>query len=275
MSELNFGESNERLVHKKLEKTDLSDEYIYDMALQVVAKANDHGILLRFLGAPALLHHCPEHRPLYKKLKRRLTNVDVVTYSKYKSNAIEVTLAEIGLKKQRHKVWHVESREVYYNEEGLFVDVYCDSLNFSHEVNFKGRLELDDPTISIEDLLLEKLQIHDITEKDFKDVIILLLEHEFGSREDREQIDTKYVAQVLADDWGFYYDAYNNFEKIMDFADDFELIGNDEKKQAKEKTSQLIGIIKEEPKTGKWERRAKKGTKKQWYKDVGDIQQGV
>ena len=227
------------------------------------------------LGATAFLYHCPVHRPLYKKLKRRLTDIDVITYSKFNSNAIEVALAEIGLKKQRHYVWHSESREIYYNEEGLFVDVFRDTLNFSHEVHFKGRLELDDPTISVEDMLLEKLQIHDITEKNFKDVIVLLLEHEFGSHEDREQIDTKYVAQVLADDWGFYYDANNNFEKIIDFADDFELIGSDEKNQAKEKISQLIGIIEEEPKTGKWERSAKKGTKKQWYNDVGDMQQGV
>jgi hypothetical protein len=103
---------------------------------------------------------------------------------------------------------------------------------------------------------LEKLQIHDITEKDFKDVIVQLLEHEFGSCEDHEQIDAKYVSQVLADDWGFYNDAHNNFEKIMDFVDVFELIGNEEMKQAKEKILQLIGIIEEKPKTGTWEKRA-------------------
>jgi hypothetical protein len=33
------------------------------------------------LGATEFLHHCPVHRPLYKKLKRRLTDIDVVTYS--------------------------------------------------------------------------------------------------------------------------------------------------------------------------------------------------
>jgi hypothetical protein len=180
------------------------------MALQIVAKANDHSILLKILGTSAFLHHCPVHRPLYKKLKRRLT------CSKFKSYAIEAALAEIDLKKQRHYVWHTESRGMH----------------------------------------LEKLQIHDITEKDFKDVIVQLLEHEFGSCEDHEQIDAKYVSQVLADDWGFYNDAHNNFEKIMDFVDVFELIGNEEMKQAKEKILQLIGIIEEKPKTGTWEKRA-------------------
>jgi hypothetical protein len=275
MEELKFGERNDRIVHKKLEKTDLSDEYIFDMAQRIVAKADEKGILLRLLGATAFLYHCPKHREMYKKLERRLTDVDVVTYSKFKSTAIESALGEIGLKKQRHYVWHAESREIYYNEEGLFVDVFRDTLNFSHEVSFRGRLELDDPTITVEDMLLEKLQIHDITEKDFKDVVILLLEHGFGERDDPELIDASYVAEVLADDWGFYYDAVNNLKKIGDFTDSFELIGSDEKAEVKNRISHLITVIDEAPKTGKWQRRAKKGTKKKWYNDVGEIQQGV
>jgi hypothetical protein len=275
MEELKFGERDERVVHKKLEKTDLSDEYIFDMAQKIVAKASEKGILLRLLGATAFFYHCSNHREMYKKLERRLTDVDVVTYSKFKSTVIESALGEIGLKKQRHYVWHAESREIYYNEDGLFVDVFLDTLSFSHVVSFRGRLELDDPTITVEDMLLEKLQIHDITEKDFKDVVILLLEHDFGDKDDPEKIDTSYIAEVLADDWGFYYDAVNNLKKISAYAERFGLIGKDERTGVKERISRLIGVIDEAPKTGKWQRRAKKGTKKKWYNDVGEIQQGV
>jgi len=275
MGELRHGEPKDSLVHKKLEKVDLSDEYIFDMAKKIVDAANKRGVLLRLLGAAAFLYHCPAHREMYKKLKRRLTDVDVVTYSKFKSTIIEQAMAEVGLTKQRHYVWHAESREIYYNDEGLFVDVFRDTLDFSHVVNFKGRLDLDDPTIPVEDLLLEKLQIHDITQKDFKDVIILLLEHDFGSKESREEIDASYIAGVLADDWGFYYDAANNLNKIKDYADDFDLLSADEKQKVRKKITELHTIIEDEPKTGKWNRRAKKGTRKPWYKEVGEIQQGV
>lgn len=125
MGELKFSEGSEKLIHKKLEKTDRSDEYIFEMAKKIVENANKHNILLRLLGATAFLYHCPKHKDMYKKLKRRLT---------------------------------------------------------------------------VEDLLLEKLQIHDITEKDFKDVIILFMEHDFGSEDNREEIDTSYVARVFADE---------------------------------------------------------------------------
>ena len=79
---------------------------------------------------------------MYKKLKRRLTNVDVMTYSKFKSTEMEKALSELGLKKQRHYARHAETREIYYNDNGLFFDVFRDNLNFSHAVYFKGRLGL-------------------------------------------------------------------------------------------------------------------------------------
>ena len=275
MDELKFGEKKDSVVHKKLEKGELSDEYIFDMAKKIVQKASEKGILLRLLGATAFVYHCPGHRKLYTTLKRRLTDIDLITYSKYKSTIIEKALGELGFQMQKHYVWHAEQREIYYNEEGLYVDIFRDALNFSHEISFKGRLELDDPTISVEDLMLEKLQIHDITEKDFKDVIILLLEHPFGGSESREEIDTAYLAGIFSDDWGFYYDAVNNLKKTAAFADEFKLLNAGEKKTVQDMIGRLIEIIENEPKSGRWKRRAKKGTKKKWYNEVGDIQQGV
>ncbi len=275
MGELRFANQDGGLVHKKLEKGDLSNEYIFDKAQQIVKKANENGLLLRLLGATAFIYHCPSHRHLYDKLQRRLTDVDVITYSKFKATEIEKVFKELGFEKQRHYVWHAESREIYYNQDGLFVDVFLDELNFSHVIDFRGRLELDDPTITIEDLLLEKLQIHDITEKDFKDVIILLLEHNLGSKENKEEIDSSYIAGVFAKDWGFYYDATNNLRKISEYAEGFDLLSADEKQTVKEKIEGLLERIEEEPKSKKWLRRAKKGTKKKWYNEVGDIQQGV
>ena len=275
MGELKFANSNGELIKKKLEKGDLSNDYIFDKAQKIVKKANENGLLLRLLGATAFIYHCPAHRHLYEQLERKLTDVDVITYSKFKATDIEKTFKGLGFEKQRYYVWHAESREIYYNKDGLFVDVFLDELNFSHVIDFRGRLELDNPTITIEDLLFEKLQIHDITPKDFKDVIVLLLEHNFGSKDNKEELDTDYIAKVLANDWGFYYDATNNLKKIADFAESFDLLNNDEKAKVKDKINTLLSIIEEEPKSKKWLRRAKKGTKKKWYNEVGEIQQGV
>ena len=80
------------------------------------------------------------------------------------------------------------------------VDVFFDRLDMNHIIDFKNRLELDFPTISLADLLLEKMQIVQINEKDIKDTIILLREHPVEDP-DKETINANYVASLLAEDW--------------------------------------------------------------------------
>jgi hypothetical protein len=64
------------------------------------------------------------------------------------------------------------ARHAYlHGDNGLNVDVFADELYFCHRIPFKGRLDLDSPTICTTDLLLEKMQIVEINLKDFKDTI--------------------------------------------------------------------------------------------------------
>src|SRR5207249_2216805 len=78
-----------------------------------------------------------------------------------------------------------------------------------------GRLELDYPTISLTDLVLEKLQIHRIGRKDLVDLLVLFLGHEVkpGADGDHEVVDADHVTQLLADDWGFWYESIQNLAK--------------------------------------------------------------
>jgi hypothetical protein len=69
----------------------------------------------------------------------------------------------------------------------------------NHIVAFRNRLELDSPTITLADLLLEKLQIVQLTEKDVKDTLVLLREHPVGTNEN-ETVDGACVVKILADD---------------------------------------------------------------------------
>ncbi len=65
-------------------------------------------------------------------------------------------------------------------EAGLHVDVFYEKLDFCHAIYWKDRLETDSPTIPLAELLLEKMQIVQINEKDVIDTIMLLLEHPLG-----------------------------------------------------------------------------------------------
>ncbi|MEW6080984.1 MAG: hypothetical protein AB1576_04245 [Bacillota bacterium] len=50
---------------------------------------------------------------------------------------------------------------------------FLDNLSFCHVVPFLGRLELDCPTVTTTDVLLEKMQIVETNAKDLKDTIIV------------------------------------------------------------------------------------------------------
>jgi len=132
-------------------------------------------------------------------------------------------------------------------------------------------LELDFPTITPSDLLLEKMQIVQITEKDLKDTMILLREHEIKEHEN-DVINTKYIAKLLSNDWGFYYTVTTNLKKTKEFLNFFDALTDEDKNIISEKIDKLLDYIEREPKSLKWKARAKIGTRKKWYREVETIE---
>ena len=74
------------------------------------------------------------------------------------------------------------------------MDVFFDKFRMDHTVDFRQRLGLDDLTIPITDLLLTRVQIVKVTEKDAKDIVAILEDHELGSMDDREVPNIEYLA---------------------------------------------------------------------------------
>ena len=58
--------------------------------------------------------------------------------------------------------------------------------------------------MSLADILLQKLQIWEINDKDLKDIEYLFTVAEFGE-DDTKMVNVGYIARRFADDWGFWY----------------------------------------------------------------------
>src|SRR5207237_5396907 len=97
---------------------------------------------------------------------------------------------------------------------GLGVDIFMDELYYCHRIAFGGRLHVDSHTIPLAELLLEKMQIVELNEKDVKDTIVLLLEHDIGDGDD-ETVNGRLIADVLSDDWGFYHTVNMNLDRVV------------------------------------------------------------
>ena len=65
------------------------------------------------------------------------------------------------------------------------------------------------------DLLLQKLQIVQINDKDLKDAMLLFLAAPVGDG-DQNMINQKYIGKLLSDDWGFYFTSTANLQKIKE-----------------------------------------------------------
>ncbi len=243
---------------------------ILNEALRVVEEAKKEGIPLRVIGACAIFIHSKNFQELYLKLGRELTDLDFITYNKYREK-IKSLLLKLGYEvDERFMYYFGEFRHKYYERnKNIILEVFFDKIEMCHTIDLSGRLELDYPTITPTDLLMEKLQIVEINEKDLKDLILLLRAHEVTYGGD-DVIDVAYIAKLLSDDWGFYYTVNLNLEKIRSYLNKLEIEEYD-KENVNEKIDKIKKAIESEPKSLKWRMRAKIGPRKKWYREVEEV----
>ena len=79
-----------------------------------------------------------------------------------------------------------KTRHIYFAGPVPMIDVFFDKLDYCHEVDYAGRLELDPWSVSLADILLQKLQIWEINDKDLKDIEYLFTVADFGEDDDAE-----------------------------------------------------------------------------------------
>jgi len=246
-------------------------EYVEE-GLRLVADAEKQGIRLRILGSIAYRLVCPNNLHLFDDMKRALTDVDFAA-EKSQNRAIRAFIIGEGYEPDEGVYMASEgSRHIYLHPEtNLNVDVFADELFFCHRIPFQGRLDLESPTICTTDLLLEKMQIVEINLKDFKDTLVLMLEHPLSHQEaGPRSIDTDYIVNMMRKDWGFYYTFTTNLKRVPDYISEFSAITEAEGGVIRNRIDELLRCIEDAPKTMGWKMRAKIGTRRLWYQEVSE-----
>jgi hypothetical protein len=243
--------------------------------LRIIDQGTQRGILLRILGGAAIRMHCAGSDHLYELLKRvPKHDMDFVSYSKYRPLTRQfmkdmgytpyVTLAMTS-GAGRH-------RQIFNDADGnKAIDVFLDILPMCHVIDFRGRLEVDSPTVPPAELFLLKAQIVEMNDKDWADMSILLREHPVGNV-DKDTINLNIIAKTLADDWGFYYTVSTNLKKLHDYVGQSSGLSSDDRKNIEGKITAISDAIEKEPKTLKWKMRSKVGTARKWYNVVEEVQ---
>ena len=238
---------------------------------RVIEAGNRAGLMLRLLGSLAFQTHCPRFGYLQAKMGRAYTDIDFAGYVK-QAKPISDLLASLGYGEDKEIFVVTEGgRAIFENPANhLHVDVFYEKLDFCHVIAWNGRLEVDSPTIPLAELLLEKMQIVKINEKDVIDTIMLLLEHPLGDG-DGETINMNRVARVCAEDWGLWRTTTMNLDKIKQLAQTYPQLTGEQKAHVSAQVDAALARIESEPKPLPWRLRARVGDRVKWYKDVDEV----
>jgi hypothetical protein len=150
------------------------------------------------------------------------------------------------------------------------VDVFVGAFRMCHEIPFGKRLEVQDRTVPLAELLLTKLQIIELNEKDVRDTLLLVHGHEVAES-DGDSINGRRIAELCAADWGLWRTITQNVEKVLEHASDYDVPAPD-RERIEARLREILDRIEAEPKTRGWKLRAKIGERKRWYELPEDVE---
>jgi hypothetical protein len=195
---------------------------IYEETKRILSLAEERKIIVRLLGGMAIRFHCRSAEA--PPLTRRYVDVDLVGHAK-QSKQIEGLFLDLGYTpRDRFNAMHGDTRLIFNDlEHQRRADIFLDVFKMCHQFNFKDRLEIDPHTLSLGDLVATKLQVVRITEREYKDLTCLLLDHEVGRKDLPEMINGAYLAKLASDDWGIYMTFKQTIHDLLGAVDGYGL----------------------------------------------------
>lgn len=243
-------------------------DFLVDQSPKIVDAASLNGCPVRILGGIGVELQAADKPEISTRFSRNPKDI-ANNLSKKNARTIERTLVQMKYRPdERFNLFHGHSREIWY--AGTYqIDVFFDKLEMCHTIDLRKRLDLDGPALNVSDLLLSKLQIVRINEKDIIDSIILLLEHDLEGK--KIGIDMKYVCSLLSHDWGFYHTVEINLARLRNFVINDKRVREDERKIILEKINSIEESLEASDRSYTWKIRSLIGEKKKWYNEVEEV----
>lgn len=236
----------------------------FDESVASVREANDDGIPLKLLGGQAVRLLCP----LFPHRARDDQDMDFACVSSKKSEVIGFFARRGFLGDKRFNTLHGDRQMYFTTPDGrTSVDVVMDRLNMCHVLEFRERIDRLPDTLDVADLLLTKLQVVELNEKDVHDVLHLLAAFEVTPGDDPRTIGLDRIGRIVAGDWGWWRTVTMNLDNVALLAEDerSDLVPEARLFEPAAQARQLREHCDEVPKPMKWKLRAKVGDRVQWY----------
>ncbi len=243
---------------------------IVDEAQRLLALARSEGVTMALLGGVAVRLHAPE---VPEALDRQYKDLDfVVPKGRGGAQAEKLLVAAGYAPEAAFNAMNGRERMLFHDvEHGRRVDVFVGSFRMCHEIPLMGRISPDEPTVPLAELLLTKLQIIELNEKDVRDTVLLAHGHEVADH-DNDAVNTRRIAELCASDWGLWRTITANVGRCPELLHDYALPAN-EGQRISERLSTILDRVEEAPKSRGWKLRAKIGERKRWYELPDEVDQ--
>ena len=232
-----------------------------DESKRLIAMATQAGLMLRALGGVAVQLQAPDERPL---LPRKVGDIDVTTRKGGKRGVTDV-LTSAGYAADDHfNAFHGARRLLFYDEANhRKLDVFVGEFSMCHEIPIADRLEREPLTVPLAELLLTKLQIVELNERDQRDIYNLVYHHEPRTG-DTEDIEIDYIAALCSRDWGLWRTAKGTVERCVVNIAGYDL-SSDAAATIVDRLKAMWAAIDAAPKSTRWRLRSRVGDRVRWY----------
>ena len=223
---------------------------LLEAALELNKRAAAVGLRPRLLGGLAIAAHLPDG---WSFDHRRINDVDIFS-AQAERRQLATLLTEIGYEPEKRFNALNGHRRMLFHAPEFDIDVLVGEFDMCHRLALEPRIDLDAPTLPVADLLLTKLQIVELNEKDAGDVVLLVGSHELGTGAG-DHIDLDRLVEATSQDWGLWRTVHLTAERVIDTGTD----------AVRGRLAAILAAIDDSPKSFGWRARARIGDRKRWY----------
>jgi plasmid stabilization system protein ParE len=223
---------------------------LLDAALGLVRTAAEAGLRPRLLGGLAIAAHLPDPASFSH---RKVNDVDIFVARSERRQVAQLMVAAGYEPETRFNALNGHRRMLFHATD-FDIDVLVGQFDMCHRLDLEPRIDLDKPTLPVADLLLTKLQIVELNEKDAVDVVLLVESHELGSGPG-DHVDLQRIVDTTATDWGLWRTIHLTTERVLGVAPPI----------VRTRLEEMLVAIDASPKSLGWRARARIGDRKRWY----------
>src|SRR5215472_3393790 len=233
-------------------------------AVSLVEGATSAGVKLRLLGGLGVRVLCPDFPPRLRPGQ----DMDLACISKGRRE-VAAYLERSGCVADRMFNNLNGDRQMYFiAPSGRPIDVMVDRLTMCHTLDLRPSFSRQPLTVDAMDVLLSKLQIVELNEKDARDIIHLLaalpLSGDGGGQ--GVSLDTDHFRKLLGADWGWWRTVTGNLAKLPALiAEKPDLVPPGDTLDPVAESQLLLQLANDAPKSMKWKLRANVGDRVRWY----------